>query len=327
MFLLSPSAVLDFLSINLRSTFVMIMATTVLIHLWLLILLAAYIVYKRLKRLVSRINNEKRSLSHMKAIFAYLHSNGVERPKLKSYDRLFFRRLVLMQMTVEESETRKLLQKLYRDLGYYAMDLRALSSRFWWVKLAAAVRLETVALPETIPLFTDLIEDSNDLISLVAFRAVSRMDHYINVEAVLDALSRRAPARRDVFIELLNNFAENHADQVLQYLKNSVDPYIAAICIDVLGQNKVEGSLELILPLLKSSDDGVVEACLRACTYFDGTESIDRIRPLLSHESGSVRAQALRSLQELHDPQLSWAFNRLKDDPSVPVQKAVFELS
>lgn len=326
MFLLDPEGILQLLRIQLRDPLVQGVAVLILIKLWLLIALGLYVVYKRSLRLLSRWNNEKRYLNHMREIFGYVQSRGKERFIVRRYDRLFVRRLIVAQMSVMEGEDKNWLKNLYKQIGYFDEDLRALKSKLYWKRLAAVVRLEVGQFNELIEPFTKLIEDPNDFVSIVAMRALSRLEGCGPLEPILDALSRRAPSRRDVFIEILQNLGGDHPDQILSYLENCYDPQTASICIEVLGQVEYEEAFHTILRLHRSNDEGVVRAVAQALGRLRNPKALDALHILAEHENPEIRAEALRSLVALRDPRLSWLLSNLRKDQSVQVRRALFDL-
>ena len=327
MFLLSVEDLLSLLHIQTRTPFIEVIATILLIKLWLLIILSVVVAFNRIKRMISRRDNNLRHLNHLKQIFVFVQSRGLEDLHLKWGDRYFFRRILIQQMELMEPEEQKWLRVLYRQLDFYDEDLKALKSRFWWVRLAAAVRLENMKLEESLPWMVHLVEDSNDFVSMVAIRAISGIESPENVTPVLEALSRRASARRDIFIEILSRMGESHIQELITFLNETYDPHIASICIDVLGLLGAQEAKPSIEKFASSSDDGVAEACARALGELGDSGSIETVRGLVSHDSGGVRSQALRSLARLNDPRLQWAVQQLKDDDDLSVRKAIFSLN
>jgi len=263
----------------------------------------------------------------LRDIFTYIQSKGEEKFKLRFYDKYFVRRLLIAQVSVNDTEDREYLVKLYRELGYLDADLKSLKSRFWWTRLAAAVRLEALEADFLSERFTRLIEDPNDFVAIVAMRAISVLGDPGRIDPILDALSRRAPSRRDLFVEMFTNLAGHRSLEVLDYLRQTFDPYVASICVEVLGQLKLEESYDQVLRLLKSSDDGVVESCTKALGILEREEAMEHLRPLLKHENERIRSASLRSLKQLKDPRLQWALKDLKSDPSRMVQRALFEVA
>jgi HEAT repeat protein len=282
--------------------------------------------YKRLRRIASRWNNEVRYLNLLREIFVFVQSKGTQDVSVSWFDRYFLRRLVLAQMDVMEADEQVWLRELYRSQGFYDEDRESLQSRFWWVRLAALVRLETCRYPEILPWLEKLIDDPNDFVALVAMRALSQLRMPQKLEPVLDALSRRAPSRRDLFIELLTHFGEGREADIVAYLGATYDPYIAAICIEVLGALKGDGVREVIENFASSSDDGVAESVARALGELGDDQSLEVLRQLSSHDSAFVRAAALRSLARLNDPRLQWVLQEHKDDESLPVKRILYEL-
>ncbi len=326
MFVSQVETLLDLLRIFERSPLVFGIGTLLLTQVYLLLMLLLYVAYRRVSRMISRWRNEVRYLNHLREIFAYVYTQGQYPIQIPWYERNFYRRLILSQMTVMDGKDFQTLQQLYREWGYYSEDLRALKSKLWWRRLAALIRLETCELPESRDRLAQLIEDPNDFVALVALRALSPMSHPDQIVDILDALSRRAPSRRDLYVEILQALGEESADVIIKYLRDCFDPQIASICIDVLGSMKATSALPILRELAKSSESNVVEACARAFGLIGNPEAIETLRNLIQHESGAIRAESLRSLALLKDPRLSWAIQRLKLDQNPEVLRTLFEI-
>lgn len=326
MLLLSVEDLLNFLHIHLRSGFIYAVGFILLFKIWLLLFLISYVIFRRLQRVLSRWKNIERSLNYLRQIFVCAHSLRDEEVDIPWYDRLFFRRLLLSQIKLMDGSEKKRLIFLYKKMGYWNADIEFLKSRLWWNRLAAIIRLETCSAEELEGVFLKAIEDPNDLVAIVATRAISAVAYQGPIAPILDALARRAPARRDIFAEILTNFGETRIAELLEYLQETYDPYLASLCIEVLGNLQATEALDTIPSFLQSSDDYVVEMSATALSKIPGFKNLDLLRPLLDHDSERVRAAAFRSLYAMGDPQISWAHQKLKSDSSLSVRRALYDL-
>lgn len=283
---------------------------------------------------MSRLNNDQREDAIRKSIIDYYfkHFEGdtnqmpveVPPPKVGWENRGFFRRVLISTASRFQGGDRRVLLDLYKKLGFFAKDKKDLKSWFWWKRLAAVIRIESLQIHEAQQDLLNLIDDSNDLVALAAMRGVSSLKFPGKAVKILDALSRRAPSRRDVLTDILNNLGHDHADEIIEYLITCYDPYIASICIHVLGYLGIERSADTLANFLKSSDDEVVAETARSLGLLKHRKSVPRIRQLLNHPHARVRAAAVESLARLMDyPSLSNILS-LEADEDVSVRRAVF---
>lgn len=325
--MLTPNAVLDFFHIQDHGILAHFVSTLLIIKIYLLGLLVAYVIFQRLKRAWSRRNNRERSDRLRLQIGRFLTTDHPETEKIEvsKLDRLFLRRLLLEELESSEIEARLRLQILYRRMGFFESDLRDLKAKSWPKRLAAVIRLETLRTNDSTHALYPLIDDSNDLVAIATMRALSALDFAENIQRILDSLGRRAPARKDIFVEILSNIGQAHAYKILDYLKECFDPVIAAICISVIGQLRVKSAVPLLLNLLKSSDDDVAAESIKALGRIGVVEARSDIRELLTHEAPQVRAEAMIALIQLGDSDFALNLKSIQADPSPIVRRALFE--
>jgi len=326
MFLLDSQALLRMLGIASHNAFIDTIGVILLFKIWLLLFLLGYVILRRTQRILSRWKNDERALHYLRQIFVCSQSPRDEDVQIQWNDKLFFRRLLLSQLSLMEGVEAARLIFLYKKIGYWNEDLKALRSRLWWIRLAAIIRLEAIRASELEGVFLRMVEDPNDLVAIVATRAISALNYQGAIDPVLDALSRRAPARRDIFAEILTNFGNARVAELLAYLEQTYDPYLASLCIEVLGNLEATEAIDTILSFTASSDDAVVEAAIVALGKMSDPMVLDKIRLLLDHESERIRAASIRALHLLSDPQLSWAHQKLKADSTLSVRRALFDL-
>ncbi len=322
-------ALLHFLGVHQISTIIWIAGAVLLVQIWLLSLLIYLMVSRRVVRLWTRRNNYARSKKMYAQLSEYLKKppagTSYDCFKISSSDRYFFRRILMSEIRASVGSEKRLFQRVYKDLGYFYEDSAEIHSRFWWVRLAALVRLQEVLLPESITLVEPLVHDSRDDIALMAIRTLSFLSKPDRISDLLDQLSRRAPDRRDVFMEILSHLGEESIPALLKYLENCYDPFIAALCIRVLGDFKRAEVLPALVQLSKSSDDFVVLEVARALGKLSSAEAELRLIELTQHSDQRVRAEALRSLHRLQLASTA-LIKKLAIDESIDVKRAVFDV-
>ncbi len=239
----------------------------------------------------------------------------------------FFRRYLVELAEISKNDAERLrLFSFYKGLRFDAMDYRLLRSFFWWRRLSAVIRLESFVQRETVDHLLLKIEDRNDLVAIAALRALSRMKFERKTERILSTLSRRAPARRDVFAEVMTNIGREEIDSLIHFVQECYDPYIASIAIRVLGRLQARQSIPLLRQLLLSADDLVVVESMGALSAMNAEGAFVMIRPMLKHATPAVRRQALESLRSLQDPNWKHFAQAALEDESAEVQRMAFDL-
>jgi HEAT repeat protein len=237
-------------------------------------------------------------------------------------ERGFFRRLLLIEL--QKSAKRDLLLRCYEQLGFLKEDLTQLTSFRWWKRLEAVLRLEQVQHTQTLSYLRPLIDDRDDLVALGAMRALAAIDDTSHIIQILAALSRRAPSRRDLFLEILTLVGKQDSEALLQFVNECFDPYLASLAIFILGELKIRQSIPLLQHLIKSSDDEVVRTSAEALGKMGEARTLES---LLGHESPSIRATALRYWgQESAGLETERLLSRFSKDSSQEVKRVLFDL-
>ncbi|MBN8554453.1 MAG: HEAT repeat domain-containing protein [Deltaproteobacteria bacterium] len=330
MLFLGPDRLLQFLGIGIHTPLARAVAILLIVKMSLILCLLFYVCFKRLKRQWQRRNNEGRADAFRQAIVDYLFTDPERNaflPQFKKKDRYFFRRILLDQLENIESAERSYLVKLYSHFQFLYEDLRELKSFFWWNRLAAVIRLEIVRTQDAVPMLSRLIDDKNDLVAIASMRALSTLDYPDKISKILYSLSRRAPERHDIFVEILTNIGRGQSEKIIDYLNECFDPSIAAICVSVLGALKAKEALPLCVGLLTSSSDDVAAESAKALGKIGDPQAILFLRKEIHHESAKVRAEVVISLLSLGDSDFELSLGAVQKDPSVIVRRALFDAS
>lgn len=326
--------VLDVLGVDTRTLFTYWVAWLIVLKITLLGALILWVAFKKIKRTWLRRNSKYLRKQFTNLIEGFLREDSeISRRALsleirytlsrKMY-RLFFRRIVLDALKLESGERFSRLIELYRNLEFTKIDFKELQDVRWWVKLSALLRLELLEDRNLRPFFYEAMKDPNEMIALVGMRALGKVEGPHEIESILDHLSRRAPARADLFAELIRDIGEIHPSLVLKYLVTCSDPWIAVICIQVLGELKATTAIEPLTRLSRSHVDEVAEVCIEALGKMGEHRVIPTIEAALHHSSPGVRVAAIRGLSQMKVTAPLYRFELLGRDPDIKVQREIF---
>lgn len=333
--MLTTTDLLEFFHIQNRSTLAHFIMGLLAVKICLLGLLLLHVTYQRLRRLWTRRNNMAREEIHHQNMLDYFFAadesaRTEQAEKIKSRmtsasEKGFFRRLLVDQLQFVKGERHRLLLNLYSYLGYLNDDMKGLASKNWGKRLESIIRLEVIGDPDIEKALLPLIHDENYFVSLAAMRAISTLPKPEHIEEVLDALSRRAPARHDLFIEILTHIGERNVETIVRFLNECHDPALAAIAVHVLGNLKAVSVVSDLIPLTRSADDSIVAETALALGKIGDSNAIPSLRVLIPHESPLVRSRALGALVALQDPSAKKYLQLLSEDTSMEVRRTAFE--
>lgn len=303
------------------------------LNLFFLISLISLSLLSRSKRAWLRRNDRTQGPYFEKIIEDYLQDSTSQdrKPSLqKMIDAMkgemyfgFLRRLIQRRMTEVQSQQFVALVELYKSGGFMDRDLKELHSKFWWRRLAAAVRLERLHDSSLAEHFQKILYDKSEIVSLVAIRAYSKIGK--DTEQLLKAMSRRAPARKDIFMEILISIGSQDPAKLIDFLASCYDPYIAALCIKALGHLKESSAMSSLLILTTSSSDEVVLASAEALGKIGDRRAMTALRGLLYHPRNPIRAIALQSLIALEEQSFEDLERELKEDSAIEIRRVLFD--
>jgi len=319
----------------MRQPTAIIVASIIGIQLAIIISLLGLVGVQRLRRFLSRIRNQQREERIRRVLIDYYFENvdkfqsasskPTTKPKFGYWEnRGFIRRILLQTSSRFSGRDHAVFSRLYRELGFLGEDLKQTKSWFWWKRLPAVIRLESLATHEAIPRLEQLIEDEHDIVALAAMRALSRLQYPNKIQNILDALSRRAPTRRDVFMSILSNLGYENSDEILKYLFDCYDPYIATLCIRTLGDLKVERAEDHLLSLVKSSNDHVAAESIKALGRLRSQKSLELIEALLQHPVAEVRSEVVEAVARIMGKSAQAILTKAMEDKDFRVRRSAY---
>lgn len=334
MIFFNPQQLLEALGVVATAPIYSWVAGLLLIKLWIIFFLSSFVIVKKAQRLWNRHRNHLREAEYRAFVHDYARSLSTESQRksleqvlavrLRSkMERGFFRRVLLEELSQLDRGGRAHINRLYSKLGYLEADLRALSSKLWWHRLSSIIRLEQLQNPKLEQSLTEMTADPNDLVAISAMRALGAIGNPDSLQMIMDEISRRMPSRRDLYIEILSQFGEEGSERIIEYIQECYDPFVAAIGLEVLARLQVRSAVPLCLHLLRSSSDEVVVSAISALRKFKTPAAIPVLKELLSSDSEIVRAHSVVALSALNEPKFKNELNRLADDKSVEVRRAI----
>jgi hypothetical protein len=262
--------------------------------------LLTYVIYVRLRHRMARMQDPQLR-PFFDLLIAKILRGPTENQRLKiqdeaqirlrrKSDRWFFRRILLKQIRSCSPKEKADLLRFYQCFGFLGEDLKEIRNAKWWIRIRALLRLENLRDPSLRPTLLGLIEDENEMVALAAIRAAGAVSQGHEVTDLLDYLSRRAPSRLDVFVEILRGLGNFDSAEVIKYLDSCFDPYIASVCISILGDLKAKNAVPYLLALLRSHEDSVVQRSAEALGKIGASEALPHLEVLLGHPSPNIRS-------------------------------------
>jgi len=309
----------------------MITGSTPLLILWIVIAglllltlaVAAYALLARLsgnRRARRRVRLEAGWLQGVLGLFTDPAAPGAlpDPTTLHPQDRLHFLEFLLRHVRLLKGEERDRLEDGARP--YLPGLAPLLRDRDPYQRARAAEILGQLGLPAFAPQLRAALEDTTELVAMVAARALAREGDVDSVHPVLASLARFENWSPQYLVALLVNFGAGAAPELLEVLLDrGRSPAVRAVAADALAElNRLE-AVDPAARLLREegSHEELASALLRLLARLGTPAQLEEVRRLATAPTPHVRALALRAVSALGDgstelPLLQAAL----DDPS-----------
>lgn len=243
--------------------------------------------------------------------------------------RNVFQAELVKQIVNLKGQERDFLLSVYDRMGFLREDLESLRSPDWSHRLRAVARLEYLEVKGIAREARELLADPHPLVALGAARILSRLDASVGVEMVASALERGGYARKDGWIDVLQELCRQNEASFLKCVTTWRLGNATSLGVAVLGHRKAIASVG---PLVRMLDPLVpqpgAETVLREGALAFGRIGDPRAVPLLlkllDHHEPRVRAAAVWALSVTDPEALVPKLVQLSGDPSLQVRRAVF---
>jgi HEAT repeat protein len=228
---------------------------------------------------------------------------------LKSFGREALHEIIPRYSTLDESG-RSGLCILIAECGYSGFDdviQGALHDPSAKVRKAAALAAGKLALIMLIPDLIPLIDDSEAHVYAAAVSALQSLVTSGRSSVLAEAshlCSSKMPHHRKAAALLLASLGER--ERLLLLVKDE-DPHVRKAAVTAIGENPVEGSVSMLVPVLADEDPDVRIAVAVALGNLRDTTALDALEYALDDEDISVQTVALKAIAMI-EPVRAWLF-------------------
>lgn len=222
-----------------------------------------------------------------------------------------------------------LLVQSYCILGYANKDRDNCYSMFWWRRLEGISSLSGLDIHDSALIFDELRKDREELVSLAATLALSSMRHPRNNAAMLRKLPARAIHRRNLLLQIANNWAHVYGPQfVFERLRVERRDEMIRVFVAALAElNSFEVGSELTTWMLaddRRREPQTLVYILRTLKTIGDPASVSVAESLLKHADETVRSEAMDLIGRLGDEsEIASATEKMSKDTSVAVQRVL----
>lgn len=266
-----------------------------------------------------------------------LESDGKDLPLVNThapkrhqvFRRAALRTILLNHIRSISGHEKNLLVRSYCALGFANEDRDRCYSPFWGRRLDGVSSLSGLEIHDSAIIFDDLRYDRNQIVSMAATLALSGVRHPKNNPQILDHFTSDDLKRRNLFLQIAQNWARLYGSQFLIVCLHSerreelVRIFVAALA--EMNTPEVGSALtKWISESSKRRDPNTLIDILRLLRGIGDPAAIDVASEFLEHPSESVRAEALNLILRIGDPEECRPYiEQMSGDPSLPVQRVL----
>lgn len=224
------------------------------------------------------------------------------------------------------------LVKTYCQLGFANQDRDDCYSMFWWRRLRGVSSLSGLDLHDSAVIFDELREDSEELVAMAATLALSGVRHSLNGAAILKDLSAKALRRRNLLLQIANNWARVYGPSfVFVCLRSETRDELIKVYVAALAElNSPEvgpGLTEWLTIKNRHPEPKTLVYILRTLKSIGDPSSVALAKLFLTHDDDSVRAEALGLIAHLGETSdYMPVFEALVNDPSLSIQRVLRQI-
>jgi len=234
-------------------------------------------------------------------------------------------RLVEHMKQLEGAE-RQHLQTVYREMGFEEAEKEYLTSKRWWIRLEAVLRLDIAADQTVIKWAFGLVRDPHPLVAGAALRVFAKHANPEECFRVLIQLKQLGISRSDIVLDILNSMARRVPDVLLRYFQASPAGFVAQHCVRIFGLVPIPDAAPLIAGVLYGQgplSSGFKAECLTTLGKIGNVKHDVDILPFLEDKDPKVRSKALDALIRLNSPLIDGSISQLNQDGTIEVARVI----
>ncbi len=168
-----------------------------------------------------------------------------------------------------------------------------------------------------------LLRDSSEGVRTAAAHSIERLEALFSLEEVLTALKTGDTGARVRAIYALGAIGGEKVVGPLLYCANRPEEDLRAAAVEVLGSLAVPAALPLLVERLADASNAVQARAIAALARFPASaELLDRLRPFLERNDGSLEAEAALALARLGDLASAGRMEALLASPHAATRQA-----
>jgi HEAT repeat protein len=229
--------------------------------------------------------------------------SGDELPRLRRalgvFDRLVLRRMLLQLALDLRGDESRAIAALYRELGLFDDELRAL--RGWRARrrAAAAANLATLRMPRTQRELLRRLNDPDRSVRIALIRAIGEIGDRQAIVILVRRLGERSPTVVRQVEQVLIERGREVVPEIVAFAQTTRKLRARRAAVEVLGFLRTPLAADLLLELVRNPDRELRTRAVKAAAAIGDPRFLDPFHELLDDPIWTVRCQAAKGLGAL----------------------------
>lgn len=221
---------------------------------------------------------------------------------LNPLDRLVLRGMLLRLALDLRGEESRAIADLYRALGLFDAELRALRSWRPRRRAAAAANLATLRMPRIQRHLVRALNDPNRTVRIALVQAIGEIGDRRAVVALVRRLGERSPTVVRQVEQVLIERGREVVREIVAYAQQTPTLRGRRAAVEVLGLLRAPEAADLLLTLVSHPDRELRIRAVKAAAAIGDPRFLPAFHELLGDPSWQVRCQAAKGLGALGSP-------------------------
>lgn len=283
-----------------------ILLAVTLIFLMVILVLLAVILGSRIYKTGRVIKREELRTKYQQVFRELLFEDNITGPGIKDafdtkdlkdkFHREIIREEIIHLHENFTGETAERLEEIYMRLNFHFDSIQKLKSRKWYISAKGMRELALMNIRQALPDMKSFINHKNEILRMESRIAIMKLS---DTDPLAFLTSETAPLTgwdtANIY-SMLSKMPEKMIPDFSIWL-NSPNQDVVLFCIQMIGAFRQQDSVQRLLDLLKSDDERIRLAVIKALRLLNVSEGEKPIVDIYPKENISVRTEILRTLE------------------------------
>jgi HEAT repeat protein len=298
-------------TVNSFPVHIRILLAITLVFLMIILVLLAVILGSRIYKTGRLVKREDLRQKYQQIFRELLFGDSISGPGIKdAFDQKDLNDKFLREIIREEiihlhenftGETAERLEEIYMRLNFHFDSIKKLKSKKWYVVAKGMRELALMNIRQALSDVQVFLNDKNEILRMESRIAIMKLSDSDPLDFLTHETAPLTGWDTANIYSMLSKMPENMIPDFSKWL-SSTNTDVVLFCIQMIGSFRQQESVNKLLVLLKSDDERIRMAVVKALRFLNVAAGEQPIVDIYSKENLSVRTEILRTLEVVGTP-------------------------